>query len=378
MDIATVTRDTNVLGCMECGKCTSNCPIARFDRNFSPRYTLSTFIEEDPENFLKDSRLWKCLTCGMCNVRCPADVKYTEFTKRLRIEASANGAMPDCTHGGALQSLMKIMTSPTIKQDRLDWVPKELKIAEAGEYLYFVGCLPYFDAFFTELEMDTLSTAKGVIKILNHAGIEPVLLKNERCCGHDLLWSGDAKNFKKLAKHNVKAIRESGAKKVIFSCAEGYRTFKLDYPNEVGDLGFEVQHISEFIFERIEYDFAILKDMAKTVTYHDACRLGRHLGVFDPPRDILKNIPNLEIKEMVKHRETAMCCGTSAWMSCDRHSKAIQTERLRSARKTGADLMITSCPKCKIHFTCAMKDDNFPEESRIEIKDLATVVAEVL
>lgn len=378
MELDSVLKGTNVLDCLECGKCTSNCPISRFDRSFSPRYTISSFLEESPEELLGDARLWRCLTCGLCNLRCPVDVHYSEFTRRLRAQAAADGREPTCSHGGALQALMKIMTAPALQQNRMEWVNQELQLADKGEVLYFVGCLPYFDALFTDLDVETLTIARGAIKILNRLGVKPVVLKNERCCGHDLYWSGDTEAARRLAQHNVEEIRGTGAKLVLFTCAECYRTFKVDYPMLVGPLDFQVTHISEYLAERIPELGKLAARSERLATYHDPCRLGRHLGIYDPPRTVITALPGLQLREMAKHRDTAICCGTSAWLSCDRYSKAIQTMRLASARATGAQLMITTCPKCYIHFTCAMKSQDYPEEARIEVKDLTAVVADAL
>ncbi|MFQ6091359.1 MAG: (Fe-S)-binding protein [bacterium] len=375
IDVEAIVKATRVNNCLECGKCTANCPISRFSDSYSPRLNVGQFIQGYADQLIKDDRLWACLTCGMCNVRCPSDVKYTEFMKQMRFEAFQDGREATCSHGGAIQSLMRIMTSPSLNQNRLEWVPKELKFAEKGELVYFVGCLPYFDALFTELEVHTLDTAKGVLTILNHLNTTPVLLKNERCCGHDLLWSGDIENFKKLAKHNLAEIKGAGAKKVLFSCAEGYRTFKLDYPQYFGQLDFEVIHISEFVAEQISSNGLKFGQLNRTVTYQDPCRLGRHMNVYDPPREIMAHIPGLELVEMAKNRNTAVCCGTSAWMNCDITSKQIQTYRLKSAKSTGADLFVTSCPKCYIHFKCAQKDEKIGDQIDIEIQDLATLAA---
>jgi len=117
----------------------------------------------------------------MCNERCPSDVYYSEFIRDVRIEASRIGQEGECSHGGAIQSLMRIMSSPNLRQNRLNWISKDLKISKQSEYLYFVGCLPYFDAFFTELDLNTISIAKSTIRILNYLGIEPIIMENERC-----------------------------------------------------------------------------------------------------------------------------------------------------------------------------------------------------
>jgi Fe-S oxidoreductase len=288
---------------------------------------------------------------------------------------------------------MRMMASPTLNQNRLDWITKELKVKihpansttqqlnNSTDLVYFVGCLPYFDAFFTNLRLNTLNIAKSTIKILNQLGIEPVLMPNERCCGHDLLWTGDIESFKKLAQHNIDGIKCTGAKKIVFSCPEGYQTFKREYPKYIGPLGCEVIHISELIAERLpELKFRNPRPKtrkAKKVTFQDPCSLGRICGIYEQPREII-NAMGVELTEMPKNRENAICCGTSGWMNCGIYSKQIQLSRLKQAKSTGADLLITGCPKCQIHFKCAMNDENTPHEAKIEIQDLTSLIASQL
>ena len=89
------------------------------------------------------------------------------------------------------------------------------------------------------------------------------------------------------------------------------------------------------------------------ITYQDPCRLGRWAGVYEPPRDLLKLIPETTLVEMERSRENSLCCGTTAWMECSGCSKSMQMERLNEAIQTGAEALITACPKCQIHLTCA-------------------------
>jgi Fe-S oxidoreductase len=185
-------------------------------------------------------------------------------------------------------------------------------------------------------------------------GIEPVVSDEERCCGHDALWSGNQDTFQKLARRNMELIRGSGATTVLFGCPEGYMTFKRDYAREFGDLPFEVLHVTEFLARELPGAGVNIKGPVNgPVTYHDPCRLGRWLGLYDPPRQILEQIPGLDFREMDRNRVNATCCGTSAWMECSSCSRAMQLDRLQEAADTGASTMITSCPKCQIHFTCA-------------------------
>jgi len=374
--VAETIKRTKVNYCLECGKCSSICPISLLNEEYTPRHLVRKAVMGDVEGVLKDGLLWSCLTCRMCNERCESGVLYAEFVRDIRIAARRVGEEGTHAHSGALQSLMRMMTSPELRQNRLDWVPRELKISNQGEALYFVGCLPYFDGFFTDLKLNTLQIAKDSIKILNYLGVEPVLMPNERCCGHDLLWTGDIENFKRLAQQNIEEIKRTGAKRLITSCPECYNTLKDQYPKYVGELGMEVIHVSEFLAGNIN---SITQETQRAqqlkVTYQDPCRLGRFSGIYEEPRKAITALRGVELREMERNRRDALCCGTSGWMNCGTYSKQIQLARLKEAKSTGADLLITSCPKCQIHFKCAMNDRSTPDEAKIEIQDLTTFIA---
>ena len=376
--ITQIVAETKAYACLECGKCTAVCPISHYDPEFSPRMLVYNAIHGHDSEVLQESQLWACLTCVACEAICQSGVRYAEFIKGLRGEAHELGMTGQCTHGGALQSLMHIMTSDELKQNRLGWLPKQLKTATTSDTFYFVGCAPYFDTFFADLGVRTLSAAKGAIALLNRLDIVPALAPNERCCGHDMLWGGDVENFLKLAQHNVQAITETGAKRVVITCPEGYQTLKNEYPRYLGNLGFEVIHLSELIAERVSSGDLKFSGMNKKVTYHDPCRLGRFSGIYDEPRTILEAIPGLELVEMDHNRATALCCGTQFWMNCGAVSKQIQAELLREAKGTGADVLVTACPKCQIHLKCAMHDEKLGEELQMEIQDIAGLVASAL
>ena len=113
------------------------------------------------------------------------------------------------------------------------------------------------------------------------------------------------------------------------------------------------------------------------VTYQDACRLGRHLGVYEEPRALLR-ASGLDLVEMERAQRSSLCCGTSCWTACGQVSKNIQVERLREAKATGAELLITSCVKCQIHFKCAQQDPTLENDIAIPIRDLTTVLADRL
>ena len=396
-------RETGVFRCLECGKCTAICPISQYDHSFSPRRSVGRALMRHDEALLSDDRLWACLTCLHCSQVCPAGVAYPDLTLAVRTEARRLGAAAVCTHGEAIHAWMRIMMDPKLKQDRLGWLTSppqggELVTHDDSDTLYFVGCAPYYSALFKPLGVDGDGIARSTVRVLNALGIEPQVLADERCCGHDLLWEGDVEGFRTLAELNADLIRKSGAKQVISSCPECARALKIDYPDHGIQLGVEVLHLAELL---ASYEFSPggtfggVKDNGlcgselathsadpKThepslVTFQDPCRLGRHLGVYDAPRQVIERL-ELELAEMPRNRGNALCCGTNGWTHCAIANKAIQIERLREARDTGADLLVTACIKCQIHFKCALQDQLLGDEIAIEIKDLATLVAEAL
>jgi heterodisulfide reductase subunit D len=369
---------TNAFRCLECGKCTAVCPISRFNGSYSPRRIVGRLITADPANVAMDPAVWTCLTCGLCNERCPSDVKYGDLTKDLRAEAYRLKNQPSYSHGGVLQSAMRIMAGSDHPQQRTDWITDDLKTSEKGEWGYFVGCLPYYDALFSDLEANTTEIGCATIRLLNKLGIEPVMFKDERCCGHDLLWGGDVDSFRQLAERNVKMITDSGVKKVVTACPECYRTLAVDYPEALGSLDFEMVYITELLAEHADELQTSLGEVKRTASFQDPCRLGRHMGIFDSPRTMINAVPGLDFREMVKSRRSAICCGTSAWQNCDAVSKRIQSARLTGAHDVGADLMITSCPKCYVHFKCALQGESIPDEEKVEVKDLMMVLSEAL
>ncbi|MFC2036228.1 (Fe-S)-binding protein [Chloroflexota bacterium] len=377
-EIDKVIMDTRAYSCLDCGKCTAACPVSKYDNTYSPRKVVSNMMREHGVKLLRDSQLWSCITCAMCEERCQSGVQYTELIKSLRGEARTIGENGQCTHGGALQSLMHLMTADYLSQDRLTWLDSSLKAAVKSDVLYFTGCLPYFDILFKDIGVRTIDTAKGAVKLLNSLGIVPAVLPNERCCGHDLLWTGDTEHFAKLVEHNVEELSRSGVKTVVTTCAECYQTLKVQYPRYAGTLDFEVVHISQLLAKGVADGKLNFRRSARKVTYHDPCKLGRFSGIYDEPRELIESIRGVELMEMGRNRNSALCCGTQAWINCGTVNKQIQVERLREAHSTGAEVLITSCPKCQIHLKCALHDGRLEEELGIEIMDITSLAARAL
>jgi len=365
-------RAANVRLCLECGKCSATCVIAKYNRSYSPRRLISRAVGAGRLPSRAD--LAVCLSCMACDGRCPSGVHFVDLIRELRRATFARTFAGNCPHGGAFQSLMTMMAADGLTQDRLGWLGDDLRVAREGRVAYFVGCAPYFDAFFADLGAQTLATARAAIKVLNASDITPVVSADERCCGHDLLWAGDDETFAKLARGNVAHFASLGVAEIIFDCPECYYTFQADYPKVVGPLPFTVRHMSQFVAAHAAaLPFADGAGEA-AVTFQDPCRLARFAGEVAAPRAALA-AAGIPLVEMARAGRRAICCAGNGWLNCDRFSKEVQLERLREARATGAATLITACPKCEIHFRCAMADPKLGPEIKMEVRGLTAAVA---
>jgi Fe-S oxidoreductase len=368
-------RETKAYYCLECGICTGSCPVSRYHPQYSPRIMVERALLDDDEAMLSERECWDCLTCGTCSARCPSTVDFNEFTRALRTHARESGFEGTDTHAGILRAVMELEIGRTGARD-VSWVAEDADVSAKGTVLFYTGCLPYYGVVFKELGVDTVGMANSTIRLLNACGVKPVVSRDETCCGHDLYWTGEPAAIRKLARRNIKMIADSGAETVVFACPECYAMFRTVYPRFVGDLPFDVQHLSEFLKARTESGEISFGWVGAKVTYQDPCRLGRFLGVYEEPRELLAKIPGLELLEMPRARSEALCCGSSAWVGCTRINKSIQKERLAEAADTGATTLVTSCPKCSIHLSCAAKDDDTTRT--VGIRFIADVLAEAM
>ncbi|MFC2133651.1 (Fe-S)-binding protein [Bacteroidota bacterium] len=363
--------------CLECGRCTAVCPVSR-THNFSPRKTLSRSISKGPESMAADKTVWMCLTCKGCENVCPSGIPYAALNRKVRSISKQLGNEMTCTHGGVFEQINTLMTRPGIKQDRLDWVTDDIKVStDKGDVLFYTGCSPYFAAYFGEgYDNHLLDSLRSTVKLMNKAGVEPQVLPNEICCGHDFLLRGEEDLFKQLATRVSKQIKDSKAKTVVFTCPECLTTLRDDYPKAVGSLGVELMHISQFLVEN--KDKLKFKENGIKATFQDPCRLGRYSGIYDQPREMLEEVPGFELSEMDHNKARAICCGNTAWVGCDAGTKKIQKMRLTEAVDTGSDTLLTSCPKCLIHLTCTQDGEKDSPIAGIKIKDTWEYLASCL
>jgi len=359
--------------CYQCGKCDVVCPWNKV-RPFSMRkivreasFGLTQIESED---------IWRCTTCGTCPQYCPRGVKQVELGMSLRRVASNYEVFPASVRSAAAVRAGLLIEGNPLNEERkkrADWA-KDLPVrpfAEGMEALYFVGCYLSYDPRLKKV-------ARATADILNKAGVDfGILGTQESCCGESVRKTGGEEVFRTLAKQNIKTFIDHGVKKIVVSSPHCYHTFKNEYPEFM--VNFEIVHISQFILELIrEGRLELKKELAKKVTYHDPCYLGRHNGIFDEPREILKQVPGLEIFEMANSRANSLCCGGGGgriWMDTPKDER-FSSLRLGQACDVGAEMLVTSCPYCITMFEDSRLSLEY--EEKIAIKDLTEIVQEAL
>ncbi len=359
--------------CYQCGLCDTVCPWNRV-RNFSMRKIVreATFGLTEIES----EDIWRCTTCGKCPQVCPRDVRQIQSGVALRRIATEYDVFPHSVQ--PIRSVSASLSSEgnpfnEERKKRADWA-KGLGVkpfAEGMEILYSPGCYLCYDPRARKI-------ARATVEILNKAGVDfGILGAEESCCGESIRKTGNEAVFKQLARQNIRAFVERGVKKILVSSPHCYHSFKNEYPEFM--VHFEVVHISQLIFELIaEGRLTLTREFAKTVTYHDPCYLGRHNGVFDEPREALKKIPGLELKEMPESRKNSFCCGGGGgriWMETPKGER-FSDLRLAQAVGVGAEVLATSCPYCITNFEDSRL--NREDGGAIEIRDITEIIREAI
>ena len=372
-----IISEQSLYMCLECGKCSASCPRQLAGKQYSPRLLAHKLIAEREDEAFIENSVWECLTCGVCEERCPSGVDISHTILEMRtLLAGTKGLKGYRSHDGALHTWMRMMTSPDLRQNRLDWIGPDLKVASSGTVAFFTGCAPYFDVFFSGIEANTLSIARDSLRLLNFLGIEPVVLANVRCCGHDLLWTGDRENFETLCKLNYEAFKSAGIEEIVVTCPECRHVLGERMAEVIPGFDIKVTLLIDMLETEIHKGGIGFRPLGKRITFQDPCRLGRMSGQYQGPRNLLSLIPDLRLKEMENSRHSAICCGNNAFINCDAYSKRVQVQRLREARTTRADTLVTACPKCMIHLGCTMRDPISRGSLKMEIRDLISVLAD--
>lgn len=359
--------------CYQCGKCDTVCPWNKV-RPFSIRKIIREASFGLTE--IEGEDIWRCTTCGACPQQCPRGVKQIAVGVSLRRVASTYDVFPASVRSARTARASIISEGNPLqfeRKKRSEWANglsvKPFK--EGMEILYFVGCYLSFDP-----RMKKVATA--TVTILKKAGIDfGILGVNENCCGESIRKTGSEDVFKRLARENIRTFIEKGVTKILVSSPHCYHTFKNEYPEF--KVNFEVIHISQYLVALVNEGRLVFgKEFGKKVTYHDPCYLGRHNGIYDEPRALLKKIPGLDLIEMAASRRDSLCCGGGGgriWMDTPKGER-FSDLRIEQARTAGAEVLVTCCPYCITNF----------EESRLNlaygdvlaVKDITEIIQDVI
>ncbi|MDY7226332.1 (Fe-S)-binding protein [Hyalangium rubrum] len=422
----------DLYSCTECGRCQTHCPtyitgkpLTHKGVNQDLKHWLwdhEQWVEEGyspgghgvkeplPEivgSALKAETVWACTSCGWCETACPV---FIENIPRLidmrRYQVQVKAEFPPEIQR-VFEGIERQGNPWGIGQDRRDEWAEDLALPTWGdgggpyEYLFFVGCAGSYDD-------KQKKVSRALVKILREAGVSfATLSKQEMCNGETARRMGNEYLYQTMAKMNVESWNGLGVKAVITQCPHCFNTIKNEYPEFGGE--YRVINHTQLINDLLkEKRIKLSAVMNSKLTYHDPCYLGRHNGVYDAPREVLKAIPGLEVVEMQRSKREGFCCGAGGgrmWME-EHIGTRINHNRINEAsltlkhaedpstpfpdaadkqkpgqvgdykEKGGTGVVAVACPFCSTMLRDAVNDTG--REEHIKVKDITELVADAL
>jgi Fe-S oxidoreductase/FAD/FMN-containing dehydrogenase len=380
--------------CAQCGYCVDTCTLyqGRGWESSSPRgkWSFLKDVLEGRDSFdqqMTDTFLL-CTTCEKCDIVCQLDLPIEPTWGLLRgnlVQDRGFGTFPPFEiMAAALKGQKNIWGG--LQENRDQWVTEEIKpaIKAQAKIGYFAGCTASF------VEQDI---AQSSVTLLQAAGVEFTTLgKDEMCCGIPMLVAGKWELFEQALRHNSAAMRARGVEEVVTSCPACWLVWNTYYPQWAEKLGipyeFKARHYSQVLSDKIADGSLQLHEVPESlkaqiaangtarVTFHDSCHIGRAGGVYEPPRDLIRAIPNVELVEMEHSKEDALCCGSVLTRIGEPHptSEKLGAKRVGEAEAVGADALLALCPCCQFQLRVSADEKG----STLPVIDLARLSAEAL
>lgn len=358
-------------GCVLCGSCYGHGPANPMEdvpgpKEKCPPYEFYRFQRHTPKSrWLMSQRVFHgldpitdelkevisaCTNCLMCQELCGVrDDGYGpwDITVAMREEITEREG-PISAHRPIYQGLQQY-DNPwgQAKSERGAWTDglglKKLSDGRATTLL-FAGC--------SADRSSGRDSAIALAKLMQRAGEDfAVLGKEEKCCGLYAFDLGFRREYERLAESNLATINAGGVTQVVVACGSCQRIWR-EYKKKSA-VKFEVLHGVEYVAQLVANGrLKFAKPVAKKVTYHDSCHLGRGCGVYDAPRNLLRAIPGLEVVEMERNRRWSWCCGGGGGVpeADPELAQWCASDRLREAGETGAEVVLTSSSLCQRSF----------------------------
>jgi len=366
----------DLLGCIQCGRCTGGCPVAMRTDLRVRGFMYDTLNEELLEEISERPEIWDCTTCFTCAARCPKGLEPLEVLIGLRgLQIEEGRVQP--TVRDALESIFKDGNpwgSPRAK--RLDWASDlEVEILEpeaekTTDVLLFICCTDCYDP-------RVMKAAQALIKVLNAAEVDYGLIgEEESCCGSEVRRLGEEGLFEMCDEENVELLNSFNVNRIVTISPHCYNTLKKEYHG----LKHPVLHYTELVAELLEDGkLEIPNEIPKVVTYHDPCFLGKQNDIYDEPRYIITRIPGVDFREFDRCRERSLCCeggGGKMWVESESTEERLAEVRVDSAKEMGAEVIAVACPFCLLTLEDATKVKGVEEEMRV--LDILELLAEAL
>ncbi|MCR4418376.1 MAG: (Fe-S)-binding protein [Ignavibacteria bacterium] len=377
--------------CTECGRCTAACPANYTGKALSPRkiimdvrqrlhdkifYPVDQNIQAKTliHNYISDEEIWACTTCNACVTECPVMIEHIDTIVDLRRGLVLTEANFPSELNVVFRNLETNFTPWAFSYtDRAQWAEGlDVKIASednSPELLFWVGCAGSFDERYKKV-------SRSIVKILKSAGIDfKILGSEEKCNGDAARRLGNEYLAQILMKENIQTLEKYGVKKILTTCPHCYHSIKNEYPQFGGN--YEVIHHTELIEQLLKDGKIQLKgNEKKSLTYHDSCYLGRYNEIYNSPRETLKSINGIELKEMKRSFDKGFCCGAGGGRMFleEKEGKRINIERTEEALSLNVDTIATACPFCMTMMTDGVKAKDAADN--VQVKDIAEIVAE--
>ncbi len=377
--------EKDIFACIHCGYCIPVCPPYQEMgwESIGPRakmWYFKQYMMRSPGDRLAKRKIvidqrfsdavYQCTSCGACEEACPVDIPFSKRWDEIK-EWLVDQGLGLAQHRPLMDNVRatyNIYGEPA--EDRDAWFPADVERSDSPEVIYWTGCAASYRK---------QNIAQSVVKLLKAGRVRfSILGKKEWCCGARQLRVGYGDLVRTdLAPHNIHELEKTGAKVVITSCAECYRAWFRDYRELAGNPPSSVFSVSQFVETLVKRgSVKFTNPVKKKVAFHDACQQGRNSGQYDSPRNLLKMIPGVQLVEMYRNKEQALCSGVNGGfeMVYPLQAEGIARRRLQMAMEAGADVVATTCP-----FTIMQLEEVARKMGlKMEIRDVAELAAEAL